>query len=208
MIMRKKLISMLLILVCALFAGCGKEKEVEPEATEVVEEISVVKDASIPNIIELSRTEILAMSATEVKASVEEYLPNYRATYKIDADREMTDEDWLQLRNIICIQLYGSLLDGEPSEVEADFSDDPDAIYYAPTVQAIEEMDLENFAVYLNNMYTYYYGDDWLKENNLDFTTLNEQQLLEQKQKLIDTLSGQTVEGGDVTNDTEITATD
>lgn len=198
--MYKHIIKLLLIMACISMIGCGKEEVVEPESTEIIEEISVTKDSSIPNIIELSKSEILSMTAEEVKDSVEEYLPNYRTTYKIDVNREMSEEDWLQLRDIICIQLYGSLLDGEPAEVEADFSDDPDAIYYAPTVESIEEMDLENFAVYLNNMYAYYYGDNWLEENNLDFTKQDEQFLLDQKQELIKTL-----EGTD-TDDTESTA--
>ncbi len=204
-------IAPLFIITCMLVSitGCGKKEEIVPEVTEYVEDIFVEKDSSIPNIIELSRTEILAMTAAEVQTSVEEYLPNYRATYKIDADREMSEADWLQLRDIICIQLYGSLLDGEPAEAEEVFSDDPDAIYYAPTVEAIEAMDLENFAIYLNNMYTYYYGETWLEDNNLDFTTLDEQTLLDQKQELIKILSGasEATEGGAV-DDTETKTVD
>lgn len=187
----KKAGNLLLILTLAVsMTACGKEPESTADSTEVIEEISVEKDSSIPNISSLSREEILAMTAAEVKASVEEYLPNYRATYKIDEAREMTEEDWLQLRDIICIQLYGSLLDGTPDEVEDNFSDDPDAIYYAPTAEAIEAMDLADFAVYLNNMYAYYYGSEYLAENQIDFTAQDEQLLQEQKTKLIETLSG------------------
>ena len=120
-LMRKKIIITMLMISCLGLYGCGNKEEAVVEPTEVIEEFTVNRNSDIPNIIELSKTEILAMTAEEVKASVEEYLPNYRTTYKISSTREMSNEDWLQLRDIICIQLYGSLLDGIPTEVEEDF---------------------------------------------------------------------------------------
>lgn len=201
--MKKKLITLMLVLSCVGLVGCGREEEAEPEATEVVENISVERNTEIPNIVQMAKEDILAMTAEEVQASVEEYLPSYRRTYKIADDRVMSTEDWLQLRDIICIQMYGSLLDGKPAEVEDVFGDDPDAIYYAPTVESIEEMDLQNFAVYLNNMYTYYYGEDWLRENQMDFTVQSDEVLAAQKEELIKTLRGQQDQGGQTTNDTE-----
>lgn len=193
----KKIALVLLVatLSLSIMTGCGKNEDEVIEETETVETFEVTKNSDIPNIAELSKAEILAMTAEEVKESVEEYLPNYKEIYIIDDDYEMTDDDWLELRDLICIQLYGSALEGVPDEVQEDYSSDPDSIYYAPTVESIEKMSLSDFAVYMNDLSTYYYGDDFLETNGLDFTTMSDEQLMEQKNDLIAMLEEQQANG-------------
>lgn len=166
--MKKRLLilaSLSLLLFTAV--GCGKE-EVEETETAEVQTISVEIDG-IPNMMEMTKEELLAMTPEEIKASVEAYLPNYRETYKIDKDTKMTDDKWKSLRDIICTQLYGSAtIEAEANE---NFSDDANAIYYAPTYESIEAMPLNEFRTYLNGMYAYYYGDEYIIENNINFNS-------------------------------------
>lgn len=166
--MKKRLLilaSLSLLLFTAV--GCGRE-EVEETETAEVQTISVEIDG-IPNMMEMTKEELLAMTPEEIKASVEAYLPNYRETYKIDKDTKMTDDKWKSLRDIICTQLYGSAtIEAEANE---NFSDDANAIYYAPTYESIEAMPLNEFRTYLNGMYAYYYGDEYIIENNINFNS-------------------------------------
>lgn len=166
--MKKRLLilaSLSLLLFTAV--GCGRE-EVEETETAEVQTISVEIDG-IPNMMEMTKEELLAMTPEEIKASIEAYLPNYRETYKIDKDTKMTDDKWKSLRDIICTQLYGSAtIEAESNE---NFSDDANAIYYAPTYESIEAMPLNEFRTYLNGMYAYYYGDEYIIENNINFNS-------------------------------------
>ena len=179
--MKKRILISMLIISCLCFMGCQKkQEEINDDETEV---ISVNVNNNIKNITELSKSEILSMSAEEVKSSVETYLPNYRNIYKIDSNKVMTDNDWINLRNIICIQFYGS---ASLNTAEGDSSyQDANAKYYAPTKESIEKLSLQEFAVYMNELYTYMYGQNYLATNNIDFTKYDETQLTTLKQEFI-----------------------
>lgn len=195
--MKKRLLviaSLSLLLFTAV--GCGRE---EVEETEKVETQTIsIKIDDIPNIMEMSKEELLAMKPKEVKASVEAYLPNYRETYKIDENTEMTDEKWLLLRDIICTQLYGSsTIEAEANE---EFSEDANAIYYAPTYESIEAMPLEEFRKYLNGMYAYYYGEEYLTQNGMDFASeaMPDEEIQKLKTELLEQIKNGTVSIGNV----------
>lgn len=169
---------------CSLPFG-QKENETTPDEVEV---ISVDVDTSTPNITTMNKAEILNMTADEVKKSVETYLPSYKTIYKIDENKTMTDSDWLSLRNIICIQFYGN--DTLSSAESSDSTNtDENAIYYSPTRESIQNMSAVEFGEYLNGLYTYMYGEDYLVKNNLDFKTYDEKTLLELKQNFVNSIA-------------------
>ena len=184
--MKSKLFVILTVVAGILsLSGCKKEVPKTEDTTEV---ISVIIDENVPDITEMNKAEIMAMTAGDVKKSVETYLPNYKSIYKIDDNKVMSDNDWLTLRDIICIQLYGTTKLGEASVSDNNLANDPNAIYYAPSKASIEAMSTGEFAVYMNNMYIYYYGEDYLIKNNIDFTKQNDETLQTEKKKLLDTL--------------------
>lgn len=166
-------------------------KDTDVEDTDEVEVISVDVNTDIPNITTMNKSEILSMSAKEVKDSVETYLPSYKEIYKIDTNKTMTDDDWLSLRNIICIQFYGNDTLSTAESADTDNTDE-NAIYYSPTRKSIENMSTLEFGTYLNGMYTYMYGEDYLKKNNLDFTTYDEKTLQELKKNFINSIPEET----------------
>lgn len=161
--------------------GCGtKEATVEDE----IEVISVNINEDIPNITELSKSKILAMNASEVKESVETYLPNYRTIYKINSNKVMTDEDWLSLRDIICIQFYGNAT----IDTVSSSNSDENAKYYNPDKESINKMSSAEFASYMNGLYTYMYGKDYLKNNNINFTQYDDAKINILKQDFLNSL--------------------
>lgn len=170
------------ILLIASLSGCGTKEEIPEDEVEV---ISVNVDEDVPNITELSKSKILTMSASEVKQSVETYLPNYRTIYKISDSKVMTDDDWLSLRDIICIQFYGN---ATLDTVSSSNSTDENAKYYNPDKESIQKMSATEFATYMNGLYTYMYGNDYLKNNNIDFTQYDEAKINILKQDFLNNL--------------------
>ncbi len=186
--MKKRIISLVLlsaILVSSIVSmtACGSKEE---EPTAYTETITTEIDPSVPNITEMTKAEILSLSADEIKQSVENYLPNYRTIYKIDENREMTDKDWKSLATIICIQLYGSATI-ENSESEESDTESHD-IYVAPTYDDIYPMTLKEFALYMNKAVDTQYGEEYRTENEIDYTKLTDEELQSQKDALLDTL--------------------
>ena len=186
--MKRRIISLVLfgvILVSSIVSmtACGSKEE---EPTNHTEKITTEIDASIPNITEMTKAEILSLSAEEIKQSVENYLPNYRTIYKIDENRKMSDEDWKSLATIICIQLYGSATI-ENAESEDGNSENHD-IYTAPTYDDIYPMTLKEFAIYMNKAVDTQYGEEYRTENEIDYTTLTDEELQSQKDALLETL--------------------
>lgn len=179
--MKKRIIisSIISILVISSLVGCNNKKNENIEHTTEV--ISVEIDKNTPNITEMTKEEILSLSAEQVKLSVETYLPSYKTIYKINENRVMSNDDWLLLRDIICIQFYGDTKLGEPGTTIE--TDDPDAIYYAPNVEDLEIMGPKEFAIYLNNAYKYLYGNI-----ETDFTTLDEESILQLQAEFIKNL--------------------
>ncbi len=186
--MKKRIVSLFLLLTIVVtsfvgFVGCGKEEEAPVAETETIE---VDIDTSIPNITEMSKAEILSLSAEEIKESVENYLPNYKAIYKIDESHQMTNTDWENLAAIICIQLYGSATIESETDSSADEGVTEEAdIYSAPTYQDIEPMTLSDFAVYMNTAIDKQYGENYRGENNIDYTTMSEEDLQKEKDDLL-----------------------
>lgn len=173
--MKRKLLSLIMLIgVTISVTGCSlnfnRNKEEAP--SDAVQVISVEVDESVPNITDLSKAEILGLTASDVKKSVETYLPSYRTIYKIDDNKTMTDADWLSLRDIICTQFYGDAKLGTAT-AQVGFDDDKNAIYYAPVKSSIEAMSLVEFGNYLNGLYTYMYGDQYLTKAGIDFKTYN-----------------------------------
>ena len=189
---RKIMLScVLLITVSSLFTACSFKKEDE-EPTEVIEDSSEKISVTIENdksIMEMTREELKALTAEEVKSIVEEQLPNYREIYIIDEDKVMEDADWLQLRDIIILQLFGPEeipdLNIDTSEIP-EAETDPNAIYYAPTKEYLDGLSTEEFAQYLNGMYAYL--NNGITDSEVDFSQMDETTLLEQKKALYETL--------------------
>lgn len=165
---------LLTISFCFLI-GCGKEQVIEPEE-DTYEEIEVVIETQIKSPTEMTKEELLSLDINQIKEMVEIYLPNYRETYGIDKDKIMQDKDWLELRDYIYYQIYGEIISNETLEDKKYESyintDDPNWIYYAPTVEFLENMDKEAFIQYMTNLSKYngVIGD-------VDFTILSDIEL-------------------------------
>lgn len=187
---KRAIVFSLLAITTISMTGCsfnfGREKEDVVEDT--VNVITVEVDENTPNITEMSKSEILAMTSEDVKKSIETYLPSFRSIYKISENRTMTDDDWISLRNIICTQFYGDAKLGTATP-EIGYEDDKNAIYYAPTKASIEAMSLAEFGAYLNGLYTYMYGDNYLSTANIDFTTYDAATLQQLKTEFLQGLS-------------------
>ena len=188
--MKKRIVSLFLLLLITFsttisLTACSNEEEVEDYNETITTEI----DSSVPNITEMSKIEILAMSAEDVQKSVETYLPNYRTIYKIDENKEMSNQDWLNLASIICLQLYGSTT--VESEVSADETTETSEndIYLNPTYNDIEPMSLSEFAAYMNTSIDVQYGAEYREKNEIDYTTMSDEELQELKNDLLETLA-------------------
>lgn len=178
--MKNKITLLLLTLVMLLsFGGCTREEVVEePNTSETIE---VVIESSIKSPLDMTKEELLALTPAEIKEMVETYLPNYRETYGIDADREMSDADWLELRDFIYYQIYGEIAPSDtmlPEDMQGEDpasqeNVDPNWIYYAPTKEYLESLTIEEFGQYMNDMMAYMEMDS----NGIDFTQLGEDEL-------------------------------
>lgn len=191
--MKKRLFVILSVLcIGSVFTGCSFGREEESTETEVAEDTTEIISVSIDDgnsLMNMTRSELNALTPEQIKNLVETQLPNYREIYVIDEDRVMSDDDWDQLRDIIVLQLFG------PEEIEEKMNvdtseipeakDDPNAIYYAPTKEYLDNLSIQEFAEYLNEMYAYIEGAD--ASSAVDFTTLDEETLLEKKKELYST---------------------
>lgn len=188
--MKKKL---LLLTICSLLLfGCGKQ---EPTYVET-EIITVSVNTTTKSPTELTQDQFAALSWMEVKEMVETYLPNYHNVYGIPEDKVMEEADWLNLKDIMYYQLYGTFLDSYSSTLaaEVDFSDpskivgsdgsylDPNWIYYAPCKEYINGLSSRDFAKYLNG-YMAYYGQDM---GTNDFQTYADEDLEELRTMILD----------------------
>jgi hypothetical protein len=185
---------MLGILCIFSLAACGRGSDAdstEAEATETTETIQVsVAEEDGPLLKDMTREDLNALTAEEIQELVEAQLPNYRDIFIIDEDREMSEDDWLLLRDLLVYQMYGAEETTEDTTSQSSVSssvlsseDDPDRIYFAPTVDEINAMSTQEFAEYLNSMCAYYNtGTD------IDFTTLDENTIEERRAALIESI--------------------
>ena len=219
--MKRNLFVLMAIGVVLTATGCGKEEEVV--VPDTVEEITVSVTTSLKSPVDMTKEELLALTPAEIKEMVETYLPNYRDIYGIDENTEMTDESWMQLRDLIYYQLYGEIVDtvlaeikedidfSNPTEIEGDDGSmlDPDWIYYAPTVEYIESLSTYEFAEYMDGLMEYS-GMELSPDDS--FTKMSDEVLEELRQK---TIEEQCVEWGTVDiptvnelNEMEVTASE
>ena len=189
---RKIAACMILTMSVGLFGACGKEEE--PPVTEEVIQVSFNTEVKPPN--QMSKAELMALTPNAIKEMVETYLPNYRAIYSISENYVMAAEDWTNLRDLICDQLYGfEKADGDeqadagdeyeiPSNIDFKQPDkilgddgsylDPDWIFYAPCKEFVDQLDDDEFIDYLEMLMAYWKKDDVSRE---DFENMDEEGL-------------------------------
>jgi len=181
----KKIVSFIFVLVTALsLLGCGHE-------ASTVETVSVEIDGSITNPLDLTMEELYSMDVESLKKMVETYMPNYRKTYKISGDKELTDGEWEKIRDLLGYQLWekdwlkfvsakDALKESESAITEKSVENgDKNCIYYAPTTNEIEKMTVDEYREYLRNMYIYYANGTTDISNIPDFTLLSDDQIEE-----------------------------
>lgn len=181
----KKIVSFIFVLVTALtLLGCGHE-------ASTVETVSVEIDESIKNPLDLTMEELYNMDVESLKKMVETYMPNYRKTYKISGDKELTDGEWEKIRDLLGYQLWekdwlkfvsakDALKESESAITEKSVENgDKNRIYYAPTTNEIEKMTVDEYREYLRNMYIYYANGTTDISNIPDFTLLSDDQIEE-----------------------------
>lgn len=162
----------------------------------ITEKKDTSKDKNEITLDNITKEILLTMSLEDLKIFVEKYLPGYRETYHIDADKVLTDEDWESLRHLIALSLFNNdSLDSEEakeitleeSKINTDkeyIENDKNSKYYAPDLNEIESMSLKAFAEYLNEMSIYYKGEN----ESIDFTQLDNESLQELKDEYIESL--------------------
>lgn len=181
----------------ALLAGCGRQEEpvsTETEVPDVVTSIDVDVAADDEKLLkDMTREELAALEPAEVKELVESQLPNYRDIFSIEDDHEMSDGDWIIVRDGLIYLMYGvdTSASGNTTETDTDTdtedvtaSSDPDRIYYAPTADEINAMTTEEFGEYLNGMCAYF-GTG----TEIDFTTVDAETLEERRAALLESIS-------------------
>lgn len=191
--MSKKAVLTALIFMMAL-SGCGKKESTYVQKETIT--VSINTAAKAPT--EYTQEEFAELTAAEVKEMVETYLPNYRNVYQIEEDRVMTDEDWLNLKDLMYYQLYDTFLYSEEAEAlsDVDFSKpgeimgddgtylDPNWIYYAPCPEFINQLSDYDFGRYMNGLMAF--GNQDMGEN--DFTTLEHDDLEILREKVLNEL--------------------
>ena len=166
---KRNLFLIMALTITALCAGCG-EKEVEPPTHE---KISISISTTVKQPTAMTKAELASLTAPQIQEMVEAYLPNYRAIYGIEEGHEMTDEDYLELRDKIMVQLYGEeevvVADVDVSEI--DFKNpseivgkdgsylDPGWIFYAPCKEYIDTLSDKAFISYLEGLMDYWGRD-------------------------------------------------
>lgn len=182
--MKKKLVLGLLLGLSVFFVGCGQQPVVEPDTEEIIE-VSI--NTTVKSPMDLSKDELINLSAEEIKEMVEIYLPNYRDIYGISEETVMSDEDWMNLRDLMVYQLYGVVVStykdylranidwSKPFEIVGDDGSylDPDWIYYAPSREYIAGLSTEEFANYMHDFMAY----NGYEEENNSFLDLSEEEL-------------------------------
>ncbi len=190
--MNKRIVCALLsVLALCSLAGCGKKEPTYVQKETIT--VSINTAAKAPT--EYSQEEFEKLTAAEVKEMVETYLPNYRNVYQIEEDRVMTDDDWLNLKDLMYYQLYGVFLYSEEAVAlsDVDFSKpgeimgydgtylDPNWIYYAPCPEFINQLSDYDFGRYMNGLMAY--GNQDMGSN--DFTTLEHDDLEILREKVL-----------------------
>ncbi len=144
--MKKRICILLSLgLILTSITGCSFPfgKAQDKDMVQVVQEVAVPEGET--SIYDMSKNEILALSAEEVEHIVTTQLPNYRKTFKIDEDRVMSESDWLSIREIICLQLFGSAIPDKtsPSESIEVAKDEPETEKEEPVVEEPEKTEPE-----------------------------------------------------------------
>ena len=198
-----KKISIILIISCILniCTGCGNNKENIEEATIMSEEINVEQgsDAAF-NIHDLTMEELYNMTPSQVESTILEGVPNWRDIFAVSENYVMKENDWEEMKHLLGYSLWGKswirwYRETEDKRIEEEIKneyggtlsenipDDPNYIYYAPTKSFIKNMNDEEFASYMENMFNYYNYEP------VDFHELNHEQLEELKQSAIENIA-------------------
>lgn len=166
-----------------LFTGCGaKEEVIEEVAEDVTEIISVEVESEMLSNLPQTKEELLTMPLEELKAMIEECIPNYREHFKVSEDYELQDSDWENFRMILSLELFGSaIIDNEEEETTETINEDPNAIYYEPTAEYINGLSDEELISYLSGLQSYMYPD----MEPVDYSQLSSDELVQIKEALL-----------------------
>ena len=142
--MKKYFIAVIAIVSALSLAGCKKEEpvaEVQEEVTEVSEvaeepvpeeEISVEGQIQPVDLAPLQEDEFYELDIEVFAESLKIQEPNFRSLLSIDADKELTLEDWQEIKNLVFYSKYGETVyaylsrTGKGPKIEEEPAMDPD----------------------------------------------------------------------------------
>ena len=124
----------LFCILCAfLLIGCSKNTKTDIIKTDIenksvstnqIEKIDNNRNdefadldlTNCPDPYHMSKEEFDNLSISDIRKIAAVYITNYRQTYKIDSNKEMTDSDWESIKSIMRYQLFGAETNTELSE--------------------------------------------------------------------------------------------
>lgn len=202
--MKKIILLCLMIIPIISLTAC--DTQLEEIGTEIVENQNNIED--IP--FDITKEELLSFDWQQSKEFIETNIPNYREVFIIDADKELTEDDWIALRNILSISLFKSAVLETPEE-EPPISNGEDEIteiiannydgvapeikkeiqnymeYGFITKQDVDNMSMDEFKEFLPKYYSWALGSDAGYE--LSFGILTQEEWISCKENLAHNLS-------------------
>lgn len=168
--MKKRIVSILLLsAMCFSLASCGKNDKNEPVVDVIEVEQIIQSETSLPTPSEISRDEVVALSADEVKEFVLAYIPNYHEVFKMKESvniNTLSDLEIERIKDLIYYMLFDERMPGGESEANLiiknieDYVNSSEFNVDKPDLDIVRAMSTAEFAEYYNLIKDNYKGLD------------------------------------------------
>lgn len=104
--MKKRFATILAILCTLSLTGCTFFPKATEEVKDVISEVAQINQVDV--LSQLTKNELLTFTWEETRDYFELNIPNYRDVFLIESDKELTEDDWIALRNVLSVSLFKS----------------------------------------------------------------------------------------------------